>query len=510
MGGGYGESRDDQEPPQLIMWNEDSHTRMDWVERVPVIGNENTLAAGEWIRIACNEFPAPQCVSDDMATITVTDATFLPTPPAGYSAEMTVSNRNGPDGVPMLVWYSAKNGNVLTISNRSHVYDESHPGHSLEGDGLFIPPAQFKIKVPARTGVSLQDQGQVWRYANLYQVAAIAWRRRNRTNATPPSVPTRYDIRITGQEQASDPVTFIGESFDWDQPVSVTQNTRQFGYHAIISTHGFPVYARHIFFEIYAMSDEGRAILNELQAYAVGGDVALDPATGMPSNAFTCADVADQILAAAGVPARQRHCLAGADILSFQVATGSALNMLQSLAEKSSCILSEDRDGHFWWGWDPRITEVNKGRVPRFTINLASARKQYKQVRKPRFGASQVELLARNDVTQDEWTVVMPPAPLRLGAPVRRIGTRFAQSPRAAIRAAEIALRQANTGLTIDVDIGSFDDFKLLDIVRVEGITGLDASHAEEHGRDFFVTSANFDIDSQGMTGAIRLEQRLL
>ncbi|GIW06351.1 MAG: hypothetical protein KatS3mg060_1156 [Dehalococcoidia bacterium] len=505
VGGGVFEEYEDGNPVP-VRYNLDSGTSADWVERVPVIGNESTLQGGEWIKVDLGEFPAPTVVEDDGDSILVNDAQYLPVASESNWVIMTSDQYATVNGVtaPIRFAYRQKTGNRLVVATR---WVDRTP---VDGTGAtqLQAGAQLRLRVPLRLGVGQHHSAaQQFGYANYYQIKGVGWRRRWRGDGPPP-VPSRYDIRLSAQASPNDPLTYLGENPDWLTVARVVDNSAPAQYHSVAGPFG-PIHARWVIFHIYAMSDGGRARLNELTVYVAGGDgtaEAINPVNGIPSAAHTVSDVIDALLADAGVPRWARICYPSMAVRALTVSEGSVWRTVTALAERAALIVHERRDGRIVVKPDPRSVSAIGGVTPALTITLAVVRGQIRAGERPRHQAGQIEFLARNDVGQEEWHIVYPAVPLGIGGKLR-LGTRFAMSKADALALADVELRRSNGGWTIEVPIGAYDDLELLDVVRVERIM-LDESGQEIQGRDFFIVGAEYEATSRGMRGTLRLEER--
>lgn len=508
MGGGVLEEYAG-DPPTILRYNLDSDTAADWVERAPVIGNEHTLVAAEWIRAELGEFPAPVVQEEGTETagpfagrayVEVDDARFLPEATPQLPRHVTTDQPKGA-GDPSFITFVYD-----AIDRRAkRLYLASKDG------GAILPGAELRIRVPVRLGVPPDHPtAQVWTYANLWQLAGVSWRRRRRDGA-PPSVPTHYVVRLSAQQAPNDPQTYLGENPDWLDAVAVADTTADHAYHPLGTMHDAPM-AWWAFVEIKQMSDGGRAKLNELTFWALNGSRAVVPATGMPSpfqQTYTTADIADAILRDAGVPAHRRDCAGGAAVRSVTLARASVWQQVVSLAKRSTCVAYETRLGVIRFAPDPRAVRAAGRAAPNLVITRKVARGTPVVRERPRHQAAQVEVVARNDVDGTEYTATYPAVPYRYGGLVRVEG-RYAASRLDALSLAQAILREANGGWTLEVDVGGFVDFELLDVVRVEGLP-FDESGAEAQGRDFVIIGAAIEYaGGRGLTTTLRLAERRL
>ncbi|MFN8533836.1 MAG: hypothetical protein U0556_09835 [Dehalococcoidia bacterium] len=497
------------DPPAISRYNLDSNTAADWTERSPVIGNENTLVATEWLRAELGEFPAPK-VQDEG---TQTDGPY-----AGRAYVEVDDARFFPEATPQLVWHVTTNqakgdGNPNFITFFYDAIDRATKRlYVVYKDGGEINAnTELKLKVPLRLGVPPDHPtAQVWGWANLYQIAGVSWRRQQRDGGAP-SVPSHYAVRLSAQTLPNDPRTYLGENPDWLEAVKVNGNAAGRSFHPLGAMHDAP-FVWWGFFEIAQMTGDDRAKLNELTFWALNGSRAVNPATGMGSpftQTYNTADIADAILREADVPARFRDCSDGATVLSVSIARGSVWQQLVGLAKRSTCVVTETKNGVIRFKPDPRSVRAAGASAPNLTVTRKVARGRVTIRERPRHQAAQVEVAARNDADQTDYSATYPAVPFRYGGLVRIEG-RYAASKNDAIGLAQASLREANGGWTMDVAIGSFADFELLDVVRVEGLP-IDDSGAELQGRDFFITGAQLEFaGGEGLTTTLRLTERRL
>lgn len=471
--------------------NFDSNTSADWSEGAPVIGNRDVLSSSEWLMATQSEFAAPVVVSHSGTTIEVDDATNFSQASDAYR-QAVLTSQTIADGRRIAFWYTSRDA--------THLYGVTFP--AAYGSPTLAADTTLTLYVDVTNGGSTRA---IYEPVNIRPIYAIKWAIYSPEGSPP--YPTEYRIRVTGWSDPADHTTYLGDSFQWQEIVHVTGNTATSGIHGVPWINSrVPSFIRSAVMEFDHMSDDGRAAECELQLLPWPYD--RDDAPNGKSWGFSVSDVVNRVFSLAGIPANQRDCFGGSVVNSLRVSEGQVWQTAASLAKRAGCMVGETRMGILRFFPDPRVPSGNNNLSPRLVITKAVARDQIKMREAARHQAGQVQVVAQDVAAGLEYVASVPPSSSRpaLGTTLK-ITDRYAGSASEAVTIATNELFRANRGHTVEVNIGGFSDFELLDLMRIDGVP-IDTAGTLIVQRDYFVKGARMQFGGQGMQVTVTLEER--
>ena len=471
----------DESPPTMRF---DSNSPDDFeVVSNPTSGTIDSIDVPAWHKIELGTFTPPVVVEDDFENekLVLDDATNFPIPEPGKPqyvvADQQSVTANGP-GSSITFSYEYRDETTLYgVKNRT-------PGVNTpsDGDNVLEEDTELTLMIDLANPDTSLDQLQPM---NLHQLTGLWLRRFSRTTSAPSAIKD-FTIRISRLAEPNDPLTYLGRDNwegnpDWETVATFHDNTQ--------TDLFIPVelkFARWIILVCHGMSDEGRLKINEFVPLGVPNEMKLDDwGDWHGSPTYNSASVISTLLRRAGIPERNIRVGGGFPIRSVDVGDGDPMEASAELCEQNGTFLYEDLLNTFWTKHDHSMPGWTAP-TPRLILTPAVVRGKVQYQVRPLFQAGQIELQGRDDRDQMEWTVQYPAERDVLLGAKRTVSRRFVTSAEHALLLAEYEYRLANGGTQLSLNIGSYGEIDVGDIVRVENIL-VDVTGQEVLARDYIV-----------------------